>query len=202
MKTELVALHGEAGEAGSAETDCSLHKSDCQPQSPPPPSKPLKKRIGPFSFYLQDVIGRGFSSVVYRGVRDNEKTQAVALKVVALEGMSAHRRLLLDNEVSILKKLDHPHIVSLLDIYYTANNCYIVMEHCEGGSLQARLDARTAVDWPRAALHVGLAARYLSSRMIMHRDIKPANVFVKGETYKLGDFGFAHELAHTDETIE
>ena len=60
-------------------------------------SKPLKKRIGPFSFYLNDVIGRGFSSVVYKGVRDNDKAQAVALKVVGLEGMSPHRRLLLDN---------------------------------------------------------------------------------------------------------
>jgi serine/threonine protein kinase len=76
--------------------------------------------------------------------------------------------------------LSHPHIVSLLDIYYTPNNCYIVMEYCEGGSLQARIDTKNEVDWARAALQVGMACRYLASRKIMHRDIKPANVFIKG----------------------
>jgi hypothetical protein len=57
----------------------------------------MKKRVGPFSYYQNDVIGRGFSSVVYRGIRDNDKTQQIALKVIALEGMSPHRRLLLEN---------------------------------------------------------------------------------------------------------
>jgi hypothetical protein len=57
----------------------------------------MKKRIGPFTYYQKDVIGRGFSSVVYRGIRDKDKTQQVALKVIALEGMSPHRQLLLEN---------------------------------------------------------------------------------------------------------
>jgi serine/threonine protein kinase len=95
----------------------------------------------------------------------------------------------------------HPHIVTLLDIYYTANNCYIVMEYCEGGSLQAQIDARNQQDWPRAAHQIGLACQYLAARSIMHRDIKPANVFIKGEDYKLGDFGFAHQLAHVSDQL-
>lgn len=84
MKTELLLLPEDALEGTSPETDTSLHKSDCQRLPDPPSAKHSKKRIGPFSFYLHDVIGRGFSSVVYRGVKDNDRSQSVALKVVPL----------------------------------------------------------------------------------------------------------------------
>jgi hypothetical protein len=97
MKTELLLPSEDAPEHTCPETDTSLHKSDCQKMPDPPSAKHSKKRIGPFSFYLHDVVGRGFSSVVYRGARDNDKNQAVALKVVPLEEMSPHRRLLLEN---------------------------------------------------------------------------------------------------------
>lgn len=98
--------------------------------------------------------------------------------------------------MKILKMLDHPHIVTLLDVYYTSNNCYIVMEYCEGGSLQTRIDAKLPLDWPTAAEQIGSACQYLAVRKIMHRDIKPANVFIKGDDYKLGDFGFSHQLGY------
>lgn len=38
---------------------------------------------------------------------------------------------------------------------------------------------------------VGKASQYLAMNGIVHRDIKPANVFLKGNTWKLGDFGFS-----------
>jgi len=53
--------------------------------------------VGPYSYHLNDVIGSGFSSVVYRGLKDNDKRQVVALKVVQLHNMSSHRRMLLEN---------------------------------------------------------------------------------------------------------
>lgn len=94
--------------------------------------------------------------------------------------------------------VQHPHIVALLDVYYTPHNCYIVMEYCEGGSLQARIDAKFPFHWPTAAEHIASASQYLSEKNIMHRDIKPANVFIKGDQYKLGDFGFSHQLADNE----
>jgi len=62
-----------------------------------------KKRIGPYSYRLSEVIGSGFSSTVYRGWKDNDKSQVVALKVVKISDMTEHRRKLLENEVKILK---------------------------------------------------------------------------------------------------
>jgi serine/threonine protein kinase len=98
--------------------------------------------------------------------------------------------------------IDHPNIVPLIDIYYTVNNCYIIMEYCEGGSLQSLVDTKISIDWPRAAYQIGAACQYLASHRVIHRDIKPANVLVRGGTFKLADFGFAYELSFIDEIIE
>jgi len=65
--------------------------------------QPSKKRIGPYSYRLTDVIGSGFSSTVYKGYKDNDKSQVVALKVVKISDMKDHRRKLLENEVKVLK---------------------------------------------------------------------------------------------------
>ncbi len=49
-----------------------------------------KKRIGAYYYHLDQVIGCGFSSIVYRGRGPNR--EHVALKVIPLAGMSKHRR--------------------------------------------------------------------------------------------------------------
>lgn len=55
----------------------------------------MKKRIGPYSFYLTDVIGQGYSSFVYRGIKDNDKKQVVAIKVVDIGKMTSLSKKLL-----------------------------------------------------------------------------------------------------------
>jgi serine/threonine-protein kinase ULK/ATG1 len=45
-----------------------------------------------------------------------------------------------------MKKLNHPNIVRLLDVYETVNNCYIITEFCEGGSLQNHIDAKDNIN--------------------------------------------------------
>ena len=56
-----------------------------------------KKRVGPYSYKLNDIIGSGFTSTVYKGIKDNDKSQIVAIKVVNLNNMKPHRKNLLDN---------------------------------------------------------------------------------------------------------
>ena len=108
--------------------------------------------------------------------------------------MSSHRRKMIDNEVRIMRRLQHPHILRLLDVFYTANNCYLVSELCEGGSLQQQIDEQADVPHGQALFEIGSALQYLACRDIIHRDIKPANVLIHEGHYKLADFGFAHEV--------
>jgi serine/threonine-protein kinase ULK/ATG1 len=56
--------------------------------------------------------------------------------VIGLSKMSLSQKELLDNEIKILRSINHPHILKLYDIYYTVNNCYIITEYCAGGNLE------------------------------------------------------------------
>ncbi len=88
--------------------------------------------------------------------------------------------------------------MGLVDVYYTINNCYIITELCEGGSLQARIDDHEGIEWQKIAQQIGAAVQYLGNQGVIHRDIKPANVLVAGGNYKLCDFGFALKLNRKD----
>lgn len=104
------------------------------------PNAHRKKRIGSYSYYLDDVIGSGFSSRVYRGIKNDMKDVKYAIKVINLSKMSKGNYSLLQNEISILKKLEHPNIIKLHEVFYTQNNCYLIMDFCEGGTLQKNME--------------------------------------------------------------
>jgi serine/threonine-protein kinase ULK/ATG1 len=97
---------------------------------PPQPPAKGKKRIGRYSFYLKHLIGSGYSSRVYRGIRDNNKTQNFAIKVIKLKDMNVANIHLLNNEIDIHQQLKHPNIVAFEDVLYTANHCYLITEYC------------------------------------------------------------------------
>ena len=82
------------------------------------------------------MIGSGFSSRVYKGIRDNNKGQNFAIKVIKLKDMSVANIHLLNNEIEIHQQLKHPHIVNFEDVLYTAHHCYLITEYCEGGNLE------------------------------------------------------------------
>ncbi len=77
------------------DTDSSLNRSQGPQSDPMTSTKFSKKRVGPYCYRLSDVIGSGFSSTVSKGYKDNDKNQLVAIKVVKLKDMKAHRRQLL-----------------------------------------------------------------------------------------------------------
>jgi hypothetical protein len=56
-----------------------------------------KKRIGPYSFYLKNLIGSGYGGRVYKGIRDNNKNTWYAIKIIKLKGMNVANIYLLNN---------------------------------------------------------------------------------------------------------
>ena len=67
--------------------------------------------------------------------------EEVAVKVISKKEYSLR---MLSNEVLILKRLDHPHVVQLFDIFETKKNVYLVMERCLGGELFEQIANRQA----------------------------------------------------------
>ncbi|XP_045023473.1 serine/threonine-protein kinase/endoribonuclease IRE1-like [Daphnia magna] len=80
--------------------------------------------VGDIRFDRKDVLGSGGYGSVYRG---NYKGQSIAVKRVEKR---AGRVQLVENELNILKKLDHPNIVKLLHFDSDADFQYFVLEIC------------------------------------------------------------------------
>lgn len=102
------------------------------------------------------------------------------------------------NEISILKGLNHPNIVNIIETYETSTICYIVLEYCTGGDLFTHLSKLKTFSEARASkimksLLSGLA--YCHKHNICHRDLKPENCLFISEDeesdIKIIDFGLS-----------
>lgn len=152
-------------------------------------------------YSLGQIIGEGNFAIVLN-VRDKKTNDMYALKIIDKSNCKGKEHYI-DAEVRVMKKLKHPHIISLILDVDQQNNMYLVLEYVSGGDL---FDAITRVtrfseDQSRIMIkHLASAMAYLHSMSIVHRDIKPENLLVeldeKGNVVmlKLADFGLACEV--------
>ena len=77
-------------------------------------------------------------------------------------------------EIDLLKKLDHPNIIKLYDLFLYNNFYYVVTEYCEGGSVlglvkDGKINGKITLKIMKQLMN---ALSYLHNRQIAHRDIK------------------------------
>src|SRR5262249_42035163 len=130
---------------------------------------------------------------VYRA-RDTRLDRAVAVKVLsgALAGDPQFRERF-DREARTISQLAHPHICTLYDVGEQQGTAFLIMEHLEGESLDARLK-RGALPLDqslRIAIQIADALDKAHRAGITHRDLKPANIMLTRTGAKLLDFGLA-----------
>ncbi|KAJ1961347.1 Protein kinase of the Mitotic Exit Network [Dipsacomyces acuminosporus] len=98
-------------------------------------------------------------------------------------------------EIDMLRNLHHPNIVKYIGYEQTEHELDIILEYCEGGSLQSIL--RKFRKFPENLVGVYVAQilqglSYLHLNAVVHRDIKPGNLLsTKEGIVKLADFGVA-----------
>ncbi len=133
-------------------------------------------------YKIEEVIGEGVQSVVYRATREPGGDR-VALKVIhrkLCSTMQIYRRF--HREAAILRKLEGDQIVKIFDFVEDEGMLAIALEHVDGASLEALLRERGALPSEVAieiALQVCAALGAAHARGIVHRDLKPANVLLE-----------------------
>ena len=88
------------------------------------------------------------------------------------------------DEVKILKSLDHPDIVKIIEFYNTEEAYYIVNEYCSGGELFEKAEkgmSETQISVVFKQILSGLS--YLHSKNIVHRDLKLENILISDKEY-------------------
>lgn len=160
------------------------------------------------------VIGRGGFSTVYACL-NNDTGELMACKAISFPADDDHtddHMDMLQNEVAMMRQLDHPHVVKYLfcDKPEPSNEdlveFYIMMEYVGGGSVRdivknfGSLSERAAAAFTVQML---LGLEYLHGSGRVHRDVKPGNMLCRSDGHiKLSDFGTAADLSGVNEDGE
>ncbi|KDP22782.1 hypothetical protein JCGZ_00369 [Jatropha curcas] len=145
-------------------------------------------------YELGKLLGVGAFAKVYHA-RNVRTGQSVAIKAVSKQkvlkgGFMAHVK----REISIMRRLRHPHVVKLLEVLATKSKIFFVMEFAKGGELFAKVaKGRFSEDLSRRYFQQLITAvGYCHDRGVFHRDLKPENLLLdENWDLKISDFGLS-----------
>lgn len=160
-------------------------------------------------YKLTTEIGAGAYSKVYEAIH-KQTTVHRAVKVIPKNIMLAEAKAHFINEFNILKRTDHPNIVTLYEYFEDDRNFYLVQELCVGGELFSKLLERgKGFSEARAAGYIKQilsAVHHCHSLSIIHRDLKPENLLFEtkhpNSMVKIIDFGLSCLADHSSKLRE
>jgi serine/threonine protein kinase len=156
-------------------------------------------------YRVRKVLGVGGMGRVYLSNDTRLANRPVAVKEMILADGVKEKKAIEDftREASVLARLSHHGIPTLIDHFAEGGRHYLVMEYVAGADLQAMLDKAGAgarmpenrvVRWARQILDV-LDFLHAQNPPIIYRDLKPGNIMIgKDGRAMLIDFGIARFL--------
>jgi eukaryotic-like serine/threonine-protein kinase len=147
-------------------------------------------------YVIERELGRGGMATVYLA-RDEKHDRHVALKLLHGELAAALGPERFLREIKLTARLDHPHILPVLDSGETLGRLWYTMPFVEGESLRDRLRREPQLPLDDAlaiAREVGDALDYAHRHGVIHRDIKPENILIAHGHARVGDFGIARAV--------
>ena len=143
-------------------------------------------------YQILDNLGQGTYGKVKK-VLHKQLNEYRAMKIVNKKLASS------SNEIEILRKISHPNIVNIFEIFEDKKKYYIMSEFCDGGELFSAISEKgffTELEANKLIKQILQTVNYLHSNNIVHRDLKPENIMLmaNGKDLKVIDFGTAVEL--------
>jgi serine/threonine-protein kinase len=147
----------------------------------------------PRGFTIEQKIGRGGTSSVYRARRAGSD-ERIVVKVMQPGTVSPASLERFFREIEVLKKLQHPRIIPILESGEASGSAFFTMPYIAGETLWARLKAVGRLELRDALLvarDVADALSHAHGKGVVHRDVKPGNILLGVDGAYLMDFGFA-----------
>ncbi|XP_061523025.1 serine/threonine-protein kinase H1-like [Phycodurus eques] len=127
-------------------------------------------------YHIKALIGRGSFS---RVVRAEHRTSRRPFAIKLMEAEAPQAREVCAAELAVLRRVHHPNVVRLVEVFQGPRRVYVVLELATGGELLDRVVSRgryTERDATQALRMVLAGVGYLHSLGITHRDLKPENL--------------------------
>ena len=140
-------------------------------------------------YILEAIIRKEIDNDVYLTTVKDDPKKYVTQVYKREEIEHSERRKYLENEITILRYLDHPHIIKLLDIKKSKKNYYLIFEYCNGGALSEALTKyieKYGKPFPEEIIQhlmrqVIDSFKYIHEKKIIHRDISLYHILLNYE---------------------
>ena len=141
-------------------------------------------------FFMKDVCNR------------DADTSRVSVPSIGSQDMVARFKAKFIKEAKTIRRLNHPGIVKIHDVFEENGTAYYVMEYLPDGSLNDWVRAHGAMPEAKALGYIrqiGSALSYAHAQRVMHLDVKPSNIMLDGDRAVLIDFGLAKQYTESGE---
>jgi serine/threonine protein kinase len=163
-----------------------------------------------------DYLGHGAYGFVDKLEKIDEAgspPRVFARKIIHIRGWSPEAQLRkIRNEFSNMRRLNHPHVVSVVDLYQNKSRLSIIMNQVVDTDLAEYLHTTDELEttdprkiarrdamqpWTRCLIR---AIDYLHEKKIKHKDLRPANILVMQGRVMVADFGISKDLVDEETT--
>ena len=156
-------------------------------------------------YKIERHLGSGATATVYLAEQINlQRKVAIKLMTTSLIAEPSFSQRFM-REGRVVAQLNHPNIVTVIDINEYNSNYYMVMEYVDGGytlkeKIQDGIEVNEAVS---VVCQIGEALGYAHKRNFVHRDVKPANILFRADGAPvLSDFGIVRIVGESTQLTQ